>query len=282
MQVWAVANQKGGVGKTTTSVALGGLAEQAGKRVLLIDLDPHGSLTAYFRRNPDTLTTSVYNLFEHKDHLSADLIGQLLIDTPLPGFSVLPASGKLASLERMSIGRDGMGLVLSRALAQVWDDYDLVIMDCAPQLGVLMVNALAACQRLIIPVQTEYLALQGLERMLHTLKMVSRTRHKDLPFTIVPTMYDKRTRASVSVLRTLRNDYDGMMCPCVIPVDTKFRDASKDGIPPHLYSPQSQGVEAYRRLYEHFTQDRFVRPPLTQKKNLQNVTDRVEGMRGVG
>ncbi len=236
----------------------------AGKRVLLIDLDPHGSLSSYFRLNPDTIRASGFNLFQEKDNLTPEYIGQLLAATPLPNLSLLPAATGLATLERMAIGKDGMGLVVSRALAQVWDDYDLAILDCPPQLGVLMINALAACERLIIPVQTEFLALQGLERMLHTLKMLSRSRKKELPFTIVPTMYDRRTRASVSVLQTLRSDYESMMCPCVIPVDTKFRDASRAGIPPSMYSPESRGVEAYSRLYQHFTHSRFVRRAVRQ------------------
>lgn len=260
MQVWTVANQKGGVGKTTTSVALGGLAAEAGQRVLLIDLDPHGSLTSYFGHDPDTLKSSAYSLFRNNKELSPEFIGQLLVNTPFPNLSLLPASTGLATLERMAIGKDGMGLVISQTLAQVWDDFDLVILDCPPQLGVLMINALAACERLIIPVQTEFLALKGLERMLHTLKMLSRSRKKELPFTIVPTMFDRRTRASTSVLRTLRSDFNGFMCPCVIPVDTKFRDASKAGIPPNLYSPESHGVEAYKRLFDHFGMGMFVRP----------------------
>lgn len=248
MQVWTVSNQKGGVGKTTTAAALGGIASQAGQRVLLIDLDPHGSLSSYFRLDPDRLTASAYTLFSERKKLSYAFVTSLIQETPFNRLRLLPASTALATLERQGIG-DGMGLVLSRALALIKDDIDLVILDCPPQLGVLMVNALAACDELIIPVQTEFLAIKGLDRILHTLQMLSRSRKRDLLYLIVPTMFDRRTQASVSSLRVIRNDYGTQVWPGKIPVDTKFRDASKAGIPPSLYEPESRGVLAYHSLY---------------------------------
>lgn len=250
MYIWTVANQKGGVGKTTTTVALGGLAAQAGLRVLLLDLDPHGSLSSYFRQNPDTAEASTFTLFQQRKQLSANLVGQLIVNTPFANLSILPAATGLATLERQAIGNDGMGLVIAKSLASVWDDFDLAILDCPPQLGVLMINALAACQQLLIPVQTEFLALKGLERMLHTLNMMSRSRGKTLPFTIIPTMFDRRTQASVGSLRAMRNTYNEQVWAGKIPIDTKFRDASKAGVPPHLYSSDSRGVEAYRSLLQ--------------------------------
>lgn len=253
MQVWAVANQKGGVGKTTTAVALAGLAASSGKRVLLVDLDPHGSLTSYFRLNPDALPSSAFTLFQERKNLSASFVGQLVVPTDYQGLSLLPASTALATLERQAIGNDGMGLVIAKALAHMWDDFDLALLDCPPQLGVLMVNALAACQQLIIPVQTEFLALKGLERILHTLQMMQRSRSRELPHLIVPTMFDRRTQASVTTLRTLRNTYGEQVWPGSIPVDTKLRDASKAGIPPHLFSPGSRSVEAYHSLLHYLS-----------------------------
>ncbi|MBC6907139.1 ParA family protein [Saccharophagus sp. K07] len=253
MQIWAVANQKGGVGKTTTTVALAGLAANAGRRVLVLDLDPHGSLTCYFRLNPDQLPHSTYTLFQERKNLDVNLVGQLIVTTEYQGLSLLPATTGLATLERQAIGNDGMGLVVSKALSQVWEDFDLAILDCPPQLGVLMINALAACQKLIIPVQTEFLALQGLERILRTLQMMQRSRSRPLPFVVVPTMFDRRTQASITSLRTLRNSHGNNVWPGHIPVDTKLRDASKMGIPPHLFSPDSRGVEAYTRLFDYLT-----------------------------
>lgn len=251
LQIWTVANQKGGVGKTTTTVALGGLAAEAGLRVLLLDLDPHGSLSSYFRQNPDGSEASTFTLFQQRKSLSSNLVGQLIVNTPFVNLSLIPAATALATLERQAISNDGMGLVISKSLASVWDDFDLVLLDCSPQLGVLMINALAACQHLLIPVQTEFLALKGLERMLQTLTMMSRSRGKELPFTIIPTMFDRRTQASVSSLRALRNNHGNQVWPGRIPIDTKFRDASKVGVPPHLFCASSRGVDAYRSLLQH-------------------------------
>ncbi len=249
MRVLAIANQKGGVGKTTTSVSLGGLIASSGKRVLLLDIDPHGSLSTYFRQDPDTQTLSSYTLFQERKELSRDSIRRLIIRTDYPNLHLLPSTTALATLERQAIGQDGMGLVLSRALAHVADDYDYVLIDTPPLLGVLMVNALAACQYLVIPVQTEFLALKGLERMVNTLKMMSRSRKKALAYTIVPVMFDRRTQASVTSLRTIRNTYPEHAWPGHIPIDTRFRDASKAGVPPHLFDATSRGAEAYLSLW---------------------------------
>lgn len=249
MRVWTVANQKGGVGKTTSSVTLGGIAAAAGERVLLVDLDPHGSLTAYFRENPDTLEASAYTLFEQKDKLSEDFIGQLLMPTAFKNIEVIPASVSLATLERQSIG-DGMGLVLAKTLNILKTQFDRVIIDCPPQLGVLLVNALAACEHLVIPVQTEFLAIQGLDRILNTLRMMGKSRGEILSHTIVPVMFDRRTQASVTSLRTIRNNYGDAVWAGKIPIDTRFRDASKAGVPPNIYEPESRGVMAYESLYK--------------------------------
>lgn len=254
MRVITVANQKGGVGKTTTTVALGGLASAQGYRVLLLDLDPHGSCSTYFRHDPDTQERGSYTLFMERKELTVASVKRLIHQTDYPNLDILPSATALATLERQSIGQDGMGLVVSRALALIYNDYDFVFIDTPPLLGVLMINALAACQHLVIPVQTEFLALKGLERMVNTLKMMSRSRKKALEYTILPVMYDRRTQASVTSLRTIRNTYGDEVWPAHIPVDTKFRDASRAGVPPHLFDSNARGVEAYTSLFKWLMQ----------------------------
>lgn len=249
MNVWTVANQKGGVGKTTTSAALAGLASEQGLRVLLVDLDPHGSLTSYFGQAPDTLERSAFTLFAEREKLNGSFVRSIVVNTGYDKLDLMPSATALATLERRAVG-GGLGLVVRQALVAVADDYDLAIIDTPPLLGVLMINALAACDELIIPVQTEYLALKGLERMVSTLNMMAKSNQKPVSYSIVPVMYDRRTQASVQTLRTIRHDYPDRTWPGKIPIDTKFRDASKAGIPPHLYEPQSRGVEAYRSLYK--------------------------------
>lgn len=251
MRVWAVANQKGGVGKTTTSIALAGLLADAGKRVVVVDLDPHGSMTSYFGHDPDTLEHSSFDLFQHKGNVPRGLPQQLLLPTSNERISLLPSSTALATLERQSPGQSGLGLVIAKSLAQLWQDFDHAVIDSPPLLGVLMVNALAASQQLVIPVQTEFLAVKGLERMVNTLAMINRSRQQALPYTIVPTLFDRRTQASMGTLRVLRNSYPEHLWPAYIPVDTRLRDASRAGLTPSQFDNNSRGVIAYRALLKH-------------------------------
>lgn len=254
MRIWSIANQKGGVGKTTSVVALGGLLAERGARVLLIDLDPHGSLTSYFRYDPDSLDTSLYDLFFNQRCKDLDYIHKVVRPTSRKGVDLLPATTALATLERQVSGQDGMGLVLAKTLAQLWDDYDYALLDTPPILGVLLVNALAACQRLVIPTQTEHLALKGLERMVHTLKMVMSSQNRQLPYTIVPTLFDRRTHASLTTLKEMRQLYPEHLWQEAIPIDTKFRDASHEGLFPSEMDSQGRGVRAYRHLLAELDQ----------------------------
>jgi chromosome partitioning protein len=248
MSVWAVANQKGGVGKTTTTVTMAGLLAQRGKSTLMIDLDPHGSLTTYFGHDPDSIETSVYSLFQNEGSALRD--DELCLPTQVENLYLMPASTALATLDRQLGAREGMGLILARAIQRMSGRFEHVFIDCPPVLGVLMVNALAASDRLLIPVQTEFLALKGLERMLRTLNMILRARQKPLSYTIVPTMFDRRTRASLESLKDLREHHPDEIWKSVIPIDTQFREASRLGLPLNMLSPHSRGAIAYATLLD--------------------------------
>ncbi|BBP78530.1 ParA family protein [Pseudomonas gingeri NCPPB 3146 = LMG 5327] len=258
MRVWAVANQKGGVGKTTSSIALAGLLAEAGKRVVVVDLDPHGSMTSYFGYDPDTLEHSNFDLFQHKGQVPEGLPGQLLLSTSDERISLLPSSTALATLERLSPGQSGLGLVIAKSLAQLWQDFDYAVIDSPPLLGVLMVNALAASQQLVVPVQTEHLAVKGLERMVNTLAMINRSRKQALPYTIIPTLFDRRTQASMGTLRVLRDKFPDAIWQGYIPVDTRLRDASRAGVTPSQFDGKSRGVLAYRALLKHLLTQQLV------------------------
>lgn len=252
MKIWAVANQKGGVGKTTTAVNLGGLCANRGQRVLLVDLDPHGSLTSYFGYDPESVAPSAYHLFgEQRQQQAKAAIRQTAVD----GLWLLPAATALATLDRQLGSRPGMGLVIRSTLQELSGRFDYALLDCPPMLGVLMVNALAACEELLVPVQTEFLALKGLERMVHTLNMIQRSRQSELAWRIVPTLFDRRTRASIESLRDLRANYGERVWPDAIPIDTQFREASRNGLPLTVSQPWSRGSQAYRRLLAALLQE---------------------------
>lgn len=247
MIVWSVANQKGGVGKTTSTVTLAGLLSQKGHRVLMVDTDPHASLTTYLGYDSDTVSSSLFDLFQLKT-FTRDTVKPLILETELEGMDIIPAHMSLATLDRVMGNRSGMGLILKRALQAVSQDYDYVLIDCPPILGVMMVNALAASDRILIPVQTEFLAMKGLERMIRTLTIMQKSRPDGFRVTIVPTMYDKRTRASLQTLTQLKKDYPNQVWTSAVPIDTKFRDASLKHLPASHFASGSRGVFAYKQL----------------------------------
>ncbi len=250
MKIWTIANQKGGVGKTTTTVTLGGILAQRGERVLLVDVDPHASLSYYFGIDSEELSSSVYDIFVNKTPATADTVLDCLCPTKLDSLFILPATMALATLDKQLGNRHGMGLILKKALAQVEQDFDYVLLDCPPVLGVLMVNALAACEKVVVPVQTEFLALKGLDRMIHTLEIMGRSLRKTFDTIIVPTMFDRRINAAAEAQTRLREDYGDNVWHGVVPVDTRFRDASQAQSPASVVYPKARGVYAYKKLLD--------------------------------
>ncbi len=241
MIVWSIANQKGGVGKTTTTVSLAGLLSERNRRVLLVDTDPHSSLTTYLNFDADEVPASLFDLFQLTD-ITRNSVRSIVLNTQFKNIDIIPAHMSLATLDRVMGNRGGMGgLVLKKALNSLVDDYDYVLIDCPPILGVMMVNALAASDRILIPVQTEFLAMKGLERMMRTLQIMQKSRTSGFRVTIVPTMYDKRTRASLQTLQELKVRFPEQIWASAVPIDTKFRDASIKHMPPSLYARNCRG-----------------------------------------
>jgi len=264
-KIWAVANQKGGVGKTTTAITLGGMLAGQGHKTLLIDLDPQGSLTCYFGYSPEDAGRGVYVLFEKPDQ--EDVLAEQVCATNFLNLHILTASTALATLDRRLSGRSGKGLILQRAFRRLQDAFDYVIIDCAPVIGVLMVNALAACDHLIVPVQTELLAVKGLERMCRSIAMINKARNLQLQHTIVPTMFDTRTRVSHTVLEMLRAKFSEHVCQAVIPVDTQFRDACFAGAPLSYINPGARGVVAYHELL-NYVESCCSAPPMMETEEI--------------
>ena len=247
METWVIANQKGGVGKTTTTITLAGILTDLNYRVLLIDLDPQASLSLYMGVQTDSLSHSVYDVFA-ADSIDASDFPQPVIGTSTKCLDLLPATINLATLDKLFGQRKGLGLRLSKYIEKLDGQYDYVLVDCPPVLGVLMINALVACQQLIIPCQTEYLAIKGMERMLKTLDMVYKPPREAPNIVIVPTMYDKRTRACVDSLRHMRQHFEDKLWRSVISIDTSFRNASQAHALPSRYAEDSRGVAEYQQL----------------------------------
>ena len=176
---------------------------------------------------------------------------QSLCPTRYANIDILPATMGLATLDRSLGAKGGMGLVLKKAMEKISHNYDYVLMDCPPILGVLMVNALAASDRIIVPVQTEFLALKGLDRMIKTMDIMQAEQTKPFEYTIVPTMFDKRTKASLLAYQQLQETYRHKVWPGVIPVDTNFRNASVAQKVPSHFAAHSRGVFAYNSLLDY-------------------------------
>lgn len=243
MDVWAIANQKGGVGKTTTSILLArGLADD-GARVLLVDLDPHASLSRAFRIPAVPPPRGAHELFD----LGRNDAGALARSTDIARLRLLPAQPALATLERRGATQPGIGMALGRALHGLRAGYDHAVLDCPPTVGLLLVNALAAADRLVVPTQTDPLALHGLADMLRTADMVEHSRRRALPRHVVPTLFDRRTRTAVDCLARLQAEYAAVCWPRVVPVDTRLRDA---GALTLATPPRGRGARAYGLLLD--------------------------------
>lgn len=243
MRIWAVANQKGGVGKTTTTLALGRGLAALGHRVLLIDLDPHASLSRAFGVPVDPPPAGVLELFGAPP---ADLSG-LCHASNIQGLDYVCAQSALATLERRSANQPGLGLALQNALARHQGQHDYILLDCAPTLGLLMINALAAADRLIIPTQAEPLALHGLDGMVRTGEMVERSRRRPLPISILPTLFDRRTRAGNESLRSMQDRHGSRVWEDAIPIDTRISNAAGLTLPSVGEDYPGRGLAAYRR-----------------------------------
>lgn len=246
MHIWAIANQKGGVGKTTTTLALGRGLAMLGHRVLVIDLDPHASLTRAFDVPLEPPPSGVLELFASPP---ADL-STLARASEVERLDYVCAQTALATLERRSANQPGLGLALQQALARHADQHDHILLDCPPTLGLLMINALAAADRVIVPTQAEPLALHGLASMVRTVDMVERSRRRPLPAWILPTLFDKRTRAGNDTLRQMRDSYGDRVWSDAIPVDTRICNVRALTLATMPNGYAGRGLAAYRRALE--------------------------------
>jgi len=252
-QTIACANQKGGVGKTTTVVNLGSYLALAGERVLVVDLDPQGNATSGLGLDRNVIERSVYDAV-----IDGARIGELTMRGPIPGLDVVPSAIALAGAEVELAPVEGRERRLARLLSEIIDAYDYILVDCPPSLGLLTVNALTAADAVLIPLQCEYYALEGLTQLLATLDLVRDHLNPDLYIKgIVLTMYDGRTNLSADVAGEVRRHLGERVYDTVIPRSVRLSEAPSHGLPISRYSPDSSGAVAYAALAaEMRTRDR--------------------------
>ncbi len=245
-RILAVANQKGGVGKTTTALSLGAALSRRGRRVLVMDLDPHNCASAHLGLFPENVSRSALDLF-----LAAGVEAASFMDTVVAeqsGFDFVPGHSRLSELDVDLRDRPRKGIILKEALAVVSDRYDFAILDCPPHMGVLLANALVASDLLVIPIQTDFLALHGLRLIFDSIRTLNRVLPRPLAFMALATMFDRRAGACVRVLNLLRRKLGTRIFSTVIGLDTKFREASADGKVIFEVAPDSRGAREYLQL----------------------------------
>jgi len=243
--IYSISNQKGGVGKTTTCSCLATALAEENKRVLIIDLDPQGALTISFGFNPDVFNQTIYNVLISPEDVP---LKSVIIKTNIPNVDLIPSNLDLAGAEGELIGEIGWDRTLKEALSTISSNYDYILLDSPPSLGVLTTNALMSAERVIIPVQTEYLALKGLKQLNRIITKVKKKGNPNLKIKILRTMHNIRTIHSTEIVEELKNIFGNQVYETIIKRTIKFADSTLAGQPILIYAKDSEGAEAYRNL----------------------------------
>jgi len=244
-RVLALCNQKGGVGKTTTTINLGAAIAEWGRRVLLVDLDPQGALSVGLGVNPLQLDRTVYNLMMERNVAISDV----LLETEVPGLDLLPSNIDLSAAEVQLVNEVAREQTLRRVLAPVLPDYDVVLVDCQPSLGLLTVNALTAADGVVVPLECEFFALRGVALLIQTIEKVRERLNPDLELEgILATMYDARTLHGREVLARVVEAFGDKVFHTVVNRTIRFPETTVAGEPITTYASSSAGATAYREL----------------------------------
>ena len=244
-RIIAIANQKGGVGKTTTAINLSACLAESGKKVLVIDLDPQGNTTSGFGLDKEELTNTVYELMLDECTIRESMYSVEGIDS----IKIIPSDVNLAGAEIELLGINEKEYILKNEVDYIKDDYDFVIIDCPPSLNMLTINAMTTADSVLVPIQCEYYALEGISQLMHTIDLVQERLNDNLKIDgVVFTMYDSRTNLSSDVVDTVKDNLNAYVYQTIIPRNVRLAEAPSHGLPINLYDGKSAGAESYRNL----------------------------------
>ena len=245
-RIIAVANQKGGVGKTTTAINLSSCLSALGKRVLAIDMDPQGNMTSGLGVDKDNVEKTVYDLI-----IGRATVEECLCKEVFENLDLLPTNIDLSAAEIELIGVENKEFIIRDEVAKIRGNYDFVIVDCPPSLSMLTINAMTTADTVLVPIQCEYYALEGLSQLMHTIDLVKERLNPDLEMEgVVFTMYNARTNLSLQVVENVKDNLDQTIYKTIIPRNIRLAEAPSHGLPINIYDPKSSGAESYMLLAE--------------------------------
>ncbi|MCX4327533.1 MAG: AAA family ATPase [Lachnospiraceae bacterium] len=243
-RVIAISNQKGGVGKTTTAINLSACLAEKGKKVLVIDMDPQGNTTSGLGIDKENVVHTSYGIL-----LEETEINDAITPSVVEGLSVIPSERGLVGVEVELIGRDNREYILKAQVDKIRNEYDFILIDCPPSLNTLTVNAMTTADTVLVPIQCEYYALEGLSELMYTIELVKQRLNPELKIEgVVFTMYDARTCLSLQVVENVKDNLHQNIYKSIIPRNVRLAEAPSHGVPINIYEPKSTGAEGYRSL----------------------------------